>query len=111
MGNVYLIYESDFDHPELLSVDYNFFGQSHPGDFVRIKNENHQILQKIYDPQEMDLYINVSGKVKFEIPSNYEQKYINLCKQSVLLAVKQVKEDWGIGLIEAKNYIDELRKK
>lgn len=55
MGNVYLIYESNFDNPELLSVDYNFFSQSHPGDFVRIKNENHQILQKIYDPQEMDL--------------------------------------------------------
>lgn len=114
MGSVYLIYDGNFDSPELLSVDYNFFGQSHPGDYVRIKNENHQILQKIYDPQEMDLYINVSGNVKFEpskVPLVYEQKYLELCKRSVLLAIKQVKEDWGIGLKEAKDYIDELRKK
>lgn len=114
MGSVYLIYESDFNHPELLSVDYNFFGQSRPGDFVKVGSENHQILQKIYDPQEMDLYINVAGKVKFEsskVPSIYKEKYIELCKQSVLLAVKQVKGDWGIGLKEAKDYIDELRRK
>lgn len=62
----------------------------------------------------MDLYINVAGRVKFEsfkVPSIYEKRYIELLKTSVLLAVKQVKEDWGIGLREAKDYIDELRKK
>ena len=62
----------------------------------------------------MDLYINVSGNVKFEpskVPLVYEQKYVKTCKQSILLAVKQVKEDWGIGLKEAKDYIDELRAK
>ena len=114
MGNVYLVYESNFNDPELLSVDYNFFNQEHPGDYVRVGNENHQILQKIYDPQEMDLYINVSSKVKFEpsnVPLVYEQKYVETCKQSILLAVKQVKKDWGIGLKEAKDYIDELRAK
>ena len=114
MGNVYLVYESNFNNPELLSVDYNFFNQAHPGDYVRVGNENHQILQKIYDPQEMDLYINVSGNVKFEpfkVPLSYEQKYVETCKQSLLLAVKQVKEDWGIGFKEAKDYIDELRAK
>ena len=40
-----------------------------------------------------------------------KKRYIELLKTSVLLAVKQVKEDWGIGLREAKDYIDELRKK
>lgn len=112
MGSVYLIYDGNFDQPELLSVDYNFFGQSRPGDYIRVKNENLQILQKIYDPQEMDLYINVTGDVKFEsfkVPLVYENRYLKLCEQSVLLAVKQVKEDWGIGLREAKDYIDKLR--
>lgn len=52
--------------------------------------------------------------IKFEsskVPFVYEQKYIELCKRSVLLAIRQVKEDWGIGLKEAKDFIDELRKK
>lgn len=107
MGNVYLIYNSNFDQLELLSVDYNFFNQAHPGDYVRVKNKNYQILQKIFDPQEMDLYINASGSVKFEsskVPLVYEQKYLELIKRTVLLAVKQVKEDWGIELTEAKDY-------
>lgn len=63
MGSVYLVYDDDFDKPELLSVDYNFFNQARPGDYVRIKKENHKILQKIYNPQEMDLYINVARPV------------------------------------------------
>ena len=55
-----------------------------------------------------------SSNVKFEpfkVPLVYEQKYVETCKQSILLAVKQVKEDWGTGFKEAKDYIDELRAK
>lgn len=66
MGSVYLIYDGNFDKPELLSVDYNFFGQSRPGDYVRIEECNYKISGKYYDPQEMDLYIDITSCVKFD---------------------------------------------
>lgn len=63
MNCVYLVFnEKTLENPELLSVDYNFFGQARPGDFVRIKGENLELKCKIFDPQEMDLYVVVNKK-------------------------------------------------
>lgn len=57
MNNVYLVIENS--EPELLSVDFNFFNQARPGDCVKVKEVYYEIETKIYDPQEMDLYIKV----------------------------------------------------
>ena len=57
MNNVYLVIENS--KPELLSIDFNFFNQARPGDCVKVKEDYYEIETKIYDPQEMDLYIKV----------------------------------------------------
>ena len=51
MNNVYLVIKNS--EPELLSVDFNFFNQAHPGDCVKVKEAYYEIETKIYDPQEM----------------------------------------------------------
>lgn len=64
MNCVYLVTKNS--EPELLSVDFNFFNQARPGDYVKVKEVYYEIKAKIYDPQEMDLYIKVE-KAYYEI--------------------------------------------
>lgn len=102
MNCVYLVFNGEtLEDPELLSVDYNFFGQARPGDFVRIKNENLELKCKIFDPQEMDLYVVVKKK-ELTMDEFYLDMYL---KKGLLETIKAVKDDCGLGLREARDYI------
>ena len=105
MNDVYLVIGNT--EPELLSVDYNFFNQARPGDCVKVKEDYYEIKTKIYDPQEMDLYIKVDNKQSLGKSESY---YIDLLKrEGKLQAIKEYKDEVGCGLREAKNFIDNLQ--
>ena len=105
MNDVYLVIGNT--EPELLSVDYNFFNQARPGDCVKVKEDYYEIETKIYDPQEMDLYIKVDNKQRLGKSKSY---YIDLLKrEGKLQAIKEYKDEVGCGLREAKNFIDNLQ--
>ena len=107
MNNVYLVIENS--EPELLSVDFNFFNQARPGDCVKVKEVYYEIETKIYDPQEMDLYIKVDNQ-QWLIGNKSKSYYIDLIKKGQKLqAVKEYKDEFGCGLKEAKDFIDNLQ--
>lgn len=107
MNDVYLVIGNT--EPELLSVDYNFFNQARPGDCVKVKEDYYEIKTKIYDPQEMDLYIKVDNK-RCLGKSKSKSYYIDLInKEQKLQAIKEYKDEVGCGLREAKNFIDNLQ--
>lgn len=98
MNCVYLVFdEKTLKDPELLSVDYNFFGQARPGDFVRIKDENLKLKCKIFDPQEMDLYVVVNRK-----ELTVEELYNMYNKDISLKSIKDV------DLREARDYFNRI---
>ena len=61
MNSVYLVTENS--EPELLSVDFNFFNQARPGDYVKVKEVYYEIKDKIkMFGQEMDIHIKVDNQ-------------------------------------------------
>lgn len=108
MNCVYLVYdEVTLKNPELLSVDYNFFGQARPGDLVRFGGKNLTIKQKIFDPQEMDMYVVVltPNDMRDKI---YKEMYETF---GLLETVKQVRNDLGLNLTKARDYVIKLKDK
>lgn len=108
MNNVYLVIENS--EPELLSVDFNFFNQARPGDCVKVKEAYYEIETKIYDPQEMDLYIKVDNQQFLVREKKEKSYYIDLINRGEKIqAVKEYKNEVGCSLREAKNFIDNLQ--
>ena len=109
MNDVYLVKNGT---KELLSVDYNFFNQAKPGDFVRIKELGYEIKRKIYDPQEMDLFIEISNEHEFLcLDDPTVKKYLEILKkEGKLTCVKRFKEEFKVSLKEAKDYVDKIQQ-
>ena len=106
MNDVYLVIGNT--KPELLSVDYNFFNQARPGDWVKVKEDYYEIKTKIYDPQEMDLYIKADDNKQYlEKSKSYYIDLIN--KGQTFQANKEYRDEVGCGFKEAKDFIDNLQ--
>jgi ribosomal protein L7/L12 len=73
-----------------------------------------EVFHMIKDQETLDLlkalnvYVNKNEFYKFNISSNY---YLNTAKNmGKIEAIRQYKKDSGVGLIAAKNYIEDLLK-
>ena len=109
MNDVYLVKDGI---TELLSVDYNFFNQAKPVDLVRIKGLDYEIKRKIYDPQEMDLFIEISNGHEILFLDNPTiKRYLEILKkEGKLICIKCFKEEFKDSLKEAKDYVDKIQQ-
>ena len=107
MNDVYLVIGNT--EPELLSVDYNFFNQARPGDCVKVKEAYYEIKTKIYDPQEMDLYIKVDdNKRLLEKSKSYYRDLINKRQKLKIEVILEYMKDHNCDLKEATDFINSL---
>lgn len=63
MGSVYLINNRNYFNPqELKHKSSRCFWSIRRGDYLRVENNTYRVLSKIYDPEDMSIYIEISDR-------------------------------------------------